>query len=126
MNVKLLLDENLSPKVAAALRRDGIDACGARDRGLLEATDPEVFARAFAEDRVVVTANVRDFEKLARSCELHAGVVLIECGELLRDEQLELVRRAVVAIVERGDLINHVLRVAADGAFGFEPVPLPS
>jgi predicted nuclease of predicted toxin-antitoxin system len=126
VNVKLLLDENISPKVAAALRRDGIDACGARDRGLLEATDPEVFARALSEDRVVVTANVRDFEKLAQRCELHAGVVLIECGDLLRDEQLAIVRRAVLAIAERGDLINAVLRVAADGAFSFEPLPLPS
>jgi predicted nuclease of predicted toxin-antitoxin system len=126
VNVKLLLDENISPKVAAALRREGTDACGARDRGLLQATDPEVFARAFAEDRVVVTANVRDFEKLARSCELHAGVVLIECGDLLRDEQIDLVRRAVVAIAERGDLVNAVLRVTADGVFRFEPVPLPS
>ena len=33
VNVKLLLDENLSPKVAEVLRRDGIDACGVRDRG---------------------------------------------------------------------------------------------
>jgi predicted nuclease of predicted toxin-antitoxin system len=41
--VKLLLDENLSPKVAEALaREDGIDACHARDRGLLRATDAEV------------------------------------------------------------------------------------
>jgi uncharacterized protein with PIN domain len=72
MNVKLLLDENLSPRVAEILRRDGIDVCAVRDRGLLEATDPEVFYKAFDEDRIVVTANVGDFEELARhvSCML--------------------------------------------------------
>jgi len=123
VNVKLLVDENLSPKVAEVLRRDGIDACSVRDRGLLEATDPEVFARAFAEDRVVVTVNVCDFEKLASACELHAGVILIECGDLLRDEQVEVVRHAVTAIAQRGDMVNAVLRVAIDGSMTFEVVP---
>ena len=125
MNVKLLLDENISPKVAEILRRDGIDACGVRDRGLLEATDPEVFSRAFAEDRVVVTINVGDFEKLASACELHAGVVLIERGGLLRDEQLEVVRHAVAAIAQRGDMVNTMLRVTLDGTMSFEIVPPP-
>ncbi len=51
--MKLLLDENLSPKVAETLARDdGIDACHIRDRGLLGATDPEVLERAFSEDRI--------------------------------------------------------------------------
>lgn len=126
MDVKLLIDENLSPRVAEVLCRDGIDACGVRDRGLLEATDPEVFARAFVEERIVVTANVRDFEKLASECELHAGVVLIECGDLLRDEQIEVVRRVISAIVQRGDMVNTVLRVALDDSMRFEVVPPPS
>ena len=112
MNVKLLIDENISPKVAEVLRREGIDACAVRDRGLLEASDPEVFDRAFSEDRIVVTANVDDFEELASACELHAGVVLLERGDLLREEQVEVVRRVVAAIVQRDDMINTVLRVA--------------
>ena len=123
MNVRLLLDENLSPTVALTLCAEGVDACGVRDRGLLEATDPEVFARAFAEERVVVTMNVGDFELLARTCELHAGVVLLECGNLLRHEQLEVVRRVAAAIAERVDMINTVLRVDIDGAFTFEQIP---
>jgi hypothetical protein len=37
--VKLLLDENISPKVAEKLTlEDGIDACRVRDRGLLAAS----------------------------------------------------------------------------------------
>lgn len=123
MAIKLLLDENLSPRVAMILAAEGIDACGVRDRGLLEATDAQVFARAFAEDRIVVTLNVGDFELLARTCELHAGVVLLECGPLLRDEQLAVVRRAAAAIETRGDLINTALRVAADGTMSFEAIP---
>lgn len=126
MIVRLLLDENLSPAVALTLCAEGIDACGVRDRGLLEATDPEVFARAYADDRVVVTMNVGDFEHLARTCELHAGVVLLECGNLLRHEQLDVVRRVAVAIAERADMINTVLRVTHEGAFMFEPLPPPT
>jgi predicted nuclease of predicted toxin-antitoxin system len=75
--VKLLLDENLSPSVALALRATGIDAVHVRDRSMFGATDPEVLRRAFAEDRILVTANVGDFIKLARSVELHGGIVLI-------------------------------------------------
>jgi hypothetical protein len=77
--VKLLLDENLSPKVAEALaREDG----------------------------------------------LHAGIVLIEQGDLTREEQLDLMRR-VAAKPEHTDLVNHVLRVDEDGTMTVEPVPAP-
>jgi len=123
VNVKLLLDENLSPKVAAVLCREGIDACGARDRGLLEATDAEVFEKAFTEERIVVTANVGDFEKLAATCELHAGVVLLQRGDLTRDQQLEVVRGAVDAILQRGEMVNTALWVAPDGTMIFERLP---
>jgi len=124
--VKLLLDENLSPKVAETLASDdGVDACHIRDRGLLGATDPEVLERAFAEDRIFVTKNVGDFEKLAKARELHAGIVLIEQGDLSRDEQLALSRR-VVARLEGVDLVNHVLRVGEDGTMTVEPMPTSS
>ena len=65
-HVKLLFDENVSPAVAEQLARiDGLDACHVRDRGLLAATDAEVLERAYDEDRILVTANVADFLKLA-------------------------------------------------------------
>jgi predicted nuclease of predicted toxin-antitoxin system len=123
VSVRFLLDENISPTVALALCTDGIDACSVRDRGLLEATDAEVFARAYADDRIVVTINVADFEHLASTCELHAGVVLIERADLLRHEQLATVRLAVAAIIARGDLVNTVLRISLDGTMTFEPLP---
>jgi predicted nuclease of predicted toxin-antitoxin system len=88
VNVKLLLDENISPKVAEILcREDGIDVCHLRDRGGLGTPDHEVLDLAFAEDRVLVTSNVADFVKLARARELHPGIVLVEEGGLRRDEQ---------------------------------------
>jgi predicted nuclease of predicted toxin-antitoxin system len=124
VNVKLLLDENLSPRVAEILRNeDGLDAVHIRDRGLLEATDPEVLERAYAEDRVLATKNVDDFVKLARARELHPGVILLEDGDLVRAEQLRVLRVAVAALQAESDLVNRVLRVWADGKVIFEDVP---
>lgn len=105
--MKLLLDENVSPWVAAELSRvDGLDICHVRDRGLLAATDAEVLERAYAEDRVLVTANVADFLKLARAREIHPGTVLFEAGALVRAEQLDAIRLGVATIAALGDLVN--------------------
>ena len=124
VNPKLLLDENISPWVSVKLsHEDGIDVCGVRDRGLLEASDKAVLGKAFAEDRILVTKNVKDFEKLARAAELHAGIIFLEAGDLLREEQLQVIRRAVSVIRQRGDIVNQVLRVSPDGAMTFEPMP---
>lgn len=121
--MKLLLDENLSPKVAEWLRQDGVDAVHLRDRGLLHLPDHRVLERAYEEDRVLVTANVADFVKLAQARDLHAGILLIEDGGLLRDEQLEVVRRALEAIKEVPDMVNRLLRVALDRTMSFEEIP---
>jgi hypothetical protein len=41
--------------------------------------DPDhvVFARAIAEDRVIVTENAEDFRKLAGGVDLHPGVIIL-------------------------------------------------
>lgn len=126
MLVKLLLDENISPAAAVALAAEGIDAWHVRDRGLEGATDHELLDRAYAEDRILVTLNVGDFEKLVRERELHAGVVLIERAGLLRDEQIELVRAIAAAIGDHGGLINEVVRVAEDATMTFETMAAPT
>jgi predicted nuclease of predicted toxin-antitoxin system len=123
VNVKLLLDENLSPKVAETLsKEDGVDVCAVRDRGLLAASDVEVLERAFEEDRILVTMNVCDFEKLAHARELHAGIVLLEQAGLRRDEQLALMR-TVVAALQNVEMANRALRVGDDGTMTFEDMP---
>ena len=121
--MNLLLDENISPAAAIALRADGIDVYHVRDRGLLGVTDHELLARAYTEDRIVVTSNVCDFEKLARARELHAGIVLLERAGLLRHEQIELIRKVAAAIAEHGAMINEALRVGEAGEMTFETIP---
>jgi predicted nuclease of predicted toxin-antitoxin system len=66
--MKLLIYEDLSPIVARYLCEQLlIDAISVRDRGLLGVSDLEILEYALNEDRIVVTANVGDFEKFAKA-----------------------------------------------------------
>jgi predicted nuclease of predicted toxin-antitoxin system len=125
--VKLLLDENLSPAVAHKLRAEGMDVAHVRDRGILGATDAEVLAKALAEDRILVTSDVDDFALLADAIGLHGGVVLVEDGSLLRDEQEQVVRHAASLILAEygngNDMVNRLLRIWLTGTWAFETIP---
>ncbi len=127
-SIKLLIDEDLSPSVARNLCEELlIDAVAVRDRGLLSADDRSILEYAFNQDRILVTANVGDFEKFARACEVHAGIIFICEGDLLRDEQIAIVKEAVAAIyteLEAGrDMVNRVLYISVDGTKQFETLP---
>ena len=126
--MKFIIDEDLSPRVARYLCQEFcFDAIAVRDRGLLGATDPEVLEYAFKEDRILVTANIRDFEKLAAAVEVHAGIVLMLDGDLLAVEQIEVmaaVVRVLEAEMETGkDLVNRVLYISISGNARFEDLP---
>jgi predicted nuclease of predicted toxin-antitoxin system len=128
--MKFLIDEDLSPKVAERLRvESGIDAIHVRDRGLLGHPDPVILQKAYEEDRILVTANVKDFQRLARSCELHPGIVLVLDGSLSRDEQLAFLHKAIAALeqalLEGRNMINRILEIEANGRYNFYDLPLP-
>jgi predicted nuclease of predicted toxin-antitoxin system len=111
--MKFIIDEDLSPRVARYLCQEYcFDAIAVRDRGLLGATDPEVLEYALKEDRILITANIRDFEKLAGAAEIHAGIVLMLDGDLRAAEQIELMAEVVrvlqVEITAGRDLVNRV------------------
>ena len=81
--MRLLLDEMWTPVIAVELRRRGFDvaavnepAYAGRYAGI---PDDELFARAQADGRTIVTDNVPDYEKARRDWETrgiaHQGVV---------------------------------------------------
>lgn len=127
--MKFLIDEDLSPKVAERLRvDDGLDVIHIRDRGLLGKSDAVVLQRAYDEDRILVTANVKDFQRLARMREIHPGIVLFLDGALSRNEQLALMRKVAAAIAqelsEERDIVNRVLEIEASGESNFYDLPV--
>jgi predicted nuclease of predicted toxin-antitoxin system len=126
--MKFIIDEDVSPRVARYLCQEFcLDAIAVRDRGLLGATDSVVLEYAFQEDRILVTANIRDFEKLAARVEVHAGIVLMQDGDLLAAEQIEVMATVVRVlqseILVGRDLVNRVLYVSISGTARIEDLP---
>jgi hypothetical protein len=62
--VRLLLDEMLSPGIAELLRGRGHDVEAVAGSEHAELSDPDVLALARAQQRALVTNNVRDFRPL--------------------------------------------------------------
>lgn len=62
---RLVLDEMFSPAIATALRDLGHDVIAVAERGDLRAmSDADLFAWAVAEDRWLMTENVKDFRPI--------------------------------------------------------------
>ncbi len=126
--MKFLIDEDISPTCARYLCQELLlDAIAVRDRGLLGVEDRRILEYAFNEDRILITANIRDFELFANAVEVHAGIVFIQEGDLLRHEQIEIIEKAVkniqVEISEGRDMINRVLYISIDGTKRFKNSP---
>lgn len=81
--MRILLDAHISGQsVGNALLDEGHDVRALDSEAELEGlSDPEVLELAAAEDRVLVTANIRDFEPILREwageSRSHAGVILV-------------------------------------------------
>jgi hypothetical protein len=80
--VKLLLDEQISGKVADRLRKQGHDvAAVTADPTLRGLSDPDLFNTAQQQNRVVVTYNRSDFEAVVRDYAAtgpeHHGLVIV-------------------------------------------------
>jgi predicted nuclease of predicted toxin-antitoxin system len=62
--MRFLLDMNISPVLADALRTDGHDVVHSRELGLGRLPDRDIFGRARVDDRIVVTFDL-DFGDIA-------------------------------------------------------------
>lgn len=83
--MKLLLDEQISGKVADRLGKQGIDVIAATvDPALRGLSDPDLFAAAQKQKRAVVTYNRADFEAIVRNHaanrQEHHGLVIVHPG----------------------------------------------
>lgn len=87
-----------------------------RDRALLRASDPEIWAFSFQESRTVVTKNAAHFLHLAECSEIHAGLIIVP-GRLNREGLRAFIDQVLTYAMEKlsGDLINQVIYVDEDG-----------
>ena len=106
--MRLLLDMNLPPSVANWLRSEGHDAFHVRDLGLSGAPDSEIFARAAADGRIVVTFDL-DFGEVARLLrDAGAGAILLRLRLTTRrhlQERLRAVLSTAAAALETGAIV---------------------
>ncbi|HXB50528.1 MAG TPA: DUF5615 family PIN-like protein [Streptosporangiaceae bacterium] len=121
--MRAILDEQLSPQIAALLRKAGHDVDAVADRAdLTGRSDRVIFEVATSEGRAVVTNNVKDFRPLAAEWlaqgRLHAGLILLPSTRTRT-------RHAIAAIA---DAIEGILCDHPDGLSASERwvSPLPN
>lgn len=124
--MKLLVDENLSPRLVALLHAKGVEAAHIVHLGRASLTDPELWRLAFERSEAVVTTNVGDFIVLASGSELHAGIVAFRVAGLSALEQWAHLEPVVDhALVQALDLTNRLVEIWGVGDFTVSGLPAP-
>jgi predicted nuclease of predicted toxin-antitoxin system len=91
--MRILLDENLPLRLTAALRALGHDVEHVYTRDLSGRPDPDVRAVAEAEDRLLITQDIRFADARVFAPGAHAGLLLVRLKSPGRTALFEKVRR---------------------------------
>lgn len=119
MNVKLLLDEHISPSLVHRLAAIGVYAQSVPHPGLSGRSDTAIWQYALDHDLAVVTTNAQDFIELL-DVELHPGLIVFRESGLSREEQWKRLEPVVLHVLRSGDqdfLVNKLIEVTGPGKF---------
>ena len=108
--LKLYLNENLSWRIAKALREYGYDVVSSEECQMNQTDDRTQFLFAVEQERAIITNNFRDFVELHEECikegKTHYGLVFTtKCETPLMIRRL----RTLLEKISREDLINRPL-----------------
>jgi predicted nuclease of predicted toxin-antitoxin system len=95
--VRLWIDENLTPRLAAAAHARGYQATTSRDRGRLRLPDAKLYHEVRDGDWILVTNDRQDFERLLAQADLHPGLIVLPLRK--RDEQTAILEKVIDYIV---------------------------
>jgi predicted nuclease of predicted toxin-antitoxin system len=120
MPFRLILDEMISPNISSGLWAAGIDNYAIRDRGLLHASDYQVWARAKLDARTLVTINEVHFRRLAETELSHCGIIVIPDGGTRRQQLSYILSATAYAQSTQTTLDNLLVKVADDHSVTIE------
>jgi len=121
--VRLLIDANLSPRVASRLRGAGHDAIHVADIGMLTAPDHAILAHAATSGQVIISADTDFGELLAVSGATRPSVILLRSADhLTPDQQATLLIANLPAIT--ADLDSGAAVSIARGRLRVRPLPV--
>jgi predicted nuclease of predicted toxin-antitoxin system len=99
--VRILVDANLSPRVAERLAKAGYEASHVGDHDLLAASDEAIAAFAVGSGMIIVSADSDFATMLALSGHLSPSLILLRSGDALSpSEQATLIEANLPAVVE--------------------------
>jgi predicted nuclease of predicted toxin-antitoxin system len=111
--VRFLLDMGVSPDVAAWLREQGHDALHLREEGLYGLDDLDIFAKAAAEQRILLTCDLDFAEIVALSGNRTVSVVLFRLASMRPHRVIERLSRV---LMESGLALSNGAVVVVEAA----------
>lgn len=124
--IRLLFDECMSPRLVGFAHRRGFDATHVIYLDLASTPDRHLLPVIAGGDYTFVTNNRRDFIRLYRHVDLHAGLLIVVPSRRY-EEQRRLVGIALEAIeATKFDTVNQLIEVSADGVVTMSEWPFTS
>jgi predicted nuclease of predicted toxin-antitoxin system len=112
--VRFLLDADMARSNATALRDLGHDVSDVRDIGLGSASDDEIFERAQAEQRIIVTADLDFADVRAYPPGTHAGVIVLRLPDHFRTAEVNRILETAIQNLEQVDVGRALVVVEAN------------